>query len=149
MAERRYKQIGQGLPGNCDFKTADLADGAQPQWDATNQKWTTGPSMPIIGVGAVDGGTSPTFYNQYGVTLSRSSIGAYVATMTDVTWANTVAGHAVIFPTIAARWLYGSAIGWQSIIVGGTNTVSFYFYDATDALADPTDFNFIIRKFIP
>ena len=41
MADRRYKLIGQGLPGSANFTTGDLVDDNLIQWDATAGRWTS------------------------------------------------------------------------------------------------------------
>ena len=39
---RQQRLLKQGLPGNANFSVGDLSDGAIPQWDATEGKWTLG-----------------------------------------------------------------------------------------------------------
>lgn len=39
MADRRYKLIGKGLVGDCDFLVEDLANGEYIQWNSTAEKW--------------------------------------------------------------------------------------------------------------
>lgn len=53
MAERRYKLIGQGLPGSANFSTADLSDNDVISWDAALRKWVAGASA---GGGVTDHG---------------------------------------------------------------------------------------------
>lgn len=50
--DRRFKLIGQGLPGSTDFKVSDLSDGEMLHWDATAGKWTTG-TLTVNSVGDV------------------------------------------------------------------------------------------------
>lgn len=38
-ADRRYKLIGQGLPGNADFEISDLSNGETVVWNSTTGKW--------------------------------------------------------------------------------------------------------------
>ena len=52
--DRRYKQLRQGLIGDCDFQTTDLNDGETITWDAASGKWTA--SVPSSGGGG--GGTT-------------------------------------------------------------------------------------------
>lgn len=51
--DRRYKLIGQGLPGNPDFKIEDLADGDLAVWDLTLRKWVP---LASSGLGVTDHG---------------------------------------------------------------------------------------------
>lgn len=47
MSDRRYKLINQGLPGNANFKTSDVADGDIIMWDSTEQKWVNVPASSL------------------------------------------------------------------------------------------------------
>lgn len=60
MSDRRYKLIGQGLPGPRSFNTADLTDGDIAVWNATTGRWDrsgeTGTWDPVLQFGGATTG---------------------------------------------------------------------------------------------
>jgi hypothetical protein len=54
VADRHYKLIKQGLPGNVNFQLKDLDGGETIVWDPSINKWIAVPSDGVIGTGNHD-----------------------------------------------------------------------------------------------
>jgi hypothetical protein len=71
MADRRYKLIGNGLPGTASFPVADLAGGNFIEWNATTGKWEI--SGSIIG-----GGTTKLYHSGADLALETDTLGVNI-----------------------------------------------------------------------
>lgn len=78
--ERRYKPLGQGLPGKANFKVPDLSDGNLIEWDATAGKWIISEILSTEQGGTLGGGqaviSDPTADDKTWLVLKNGSSGA-------------------------------------------------------------------------
>lgn len=108
MAIRQFKGIRQGLLGDCDFQLADLSDSDTIVWNATTQKWDSGPGG---GGGVTDHGALTGLgdddHTQYH-TDARGDVRYYTQTAVDI----LLAGKADAGAEDTAVW--GSVTGTLS-----------------------------------